>query len=637
MGHLNKLLSLSAGVLLANSAMAVSVEDFAKHSEFYNVKISPDGKHLAVLMNDEGLPKLAFLRTEDKKPVFILKATKKSIPTSYDWISNERVLFSVGRDIGALEMPVGTGELYGINFDGSKSRIIAGSRSKSGIALTGYSYSLVDRLKDDDRHVLAFKKRWERDGSALPEIVKLNVFSGKEKRIKRAPMATGGFLLDNEGVPRFYGGLTDDYKTKLYYRKDDKSDWELFAEDTTGKFEPVAFSDDGKSVYILKGEENTTRGVYEYNIASGESELLYRSDIADPTDVLSSGDSGTYGVRMDEDYPTYVFLNNEKVVAKVHKALAGSFNGDKVTITSSTEDGKQVVAYVSGDRNPGEYYLIDTAKMSAQHLLSSRPWLKSSELALSEPFRLKSPDGMTINGYLTLPNGKSENLPLVVMPHGGPHARDYWGYNRDAQMLASKGYAVVQVNFRGSTGYGKSFEEAGWTNWGTSIQDDITLAANYAIQTGVADKDRVCIYGASFGGYSALQSAIREPGLYKCAIGYVGVYDLPMLYNEGDIKENKWGGAYLDTTLGNDESRQISQSPARHVDKLKAPVLIVHGKDDERAHIEHAYALRDALDKKGHPYEWLVKDKEAHGFYKEENIVEFYNTMLTFLDKHIGS
>ncbi len=204
-------------------------------------------------------------------------------------------------------------------------------------------------------------------------------------------------------------------------------------------------------------------------------------------------------------------------------------------------------------------------------------------------------------------------------------------------MLANAGYAVIQVNFRGSIGYGKAFEEAGFKKWGTKIQDDIILAANYGVQQGISDKNRLCLMGTSFGGYSAIQSAIRQPELFQCAIGIAGIYDLPMLYDEGDIKALMWGDAFLDKVLGTDVAIQKSQSPVHNVDKLKAAIFIIHGEDDERAPIEHAEALKASLEKINYPFEWLVKDKEGHGFYNEDNILESNQKILSFLDKHIGS
>jgi len=195
----------------------------------------------------------------------------------------------------------------------------------------------------------------------------------------------------------------------------------------------------------------------------------------------------------------------------------------------------------------------------------------------------------------------------------------------------------VQVNFRGSTGYGESFQQAGYNQWGYKIQDDILLATRYAISQSITDADKICVFGGSFGGYSALQSAIRSPELFKCAIGYAGVYDLPMLYKEGDTTSLKWGEAYLNKTLGTDTARQKAQSPVYHVDKLKAPVLLIHGEDDLRAPIDHAIKLKNALEKHNHTFEWFVKDKEGHGFYNEDNILAANKKILAFLEKYIGS
>ncbi|WP_299804481.1 S9 family peptidase [uncultured Shewanella sp.] len=622
--------------MLSCSALAISVEDLSKHREFYNVKISPDGKHLAVLVNDEGRKTLAFLETDSFEVTYTLNGGERDQAGDYFWVNDERVIVQLEQVRGALELPLSYGEIFGVNYDGRKRKMIFGYRSKGGVVLAGYAGFLLDNLDGDNKHILIRKQLMDRRSDIRPSVVRLNVYNGREKRIKKAPIAYSQFLVDNDGNPRFVAGIDKNYNAKLFYSKGKNQDWQPFGEEFEGEFSPIRFTQDNQGVYALKSVDGKPKGLFKYDLATGKETLLYQSDIADPTYPISSSLNGVYGLRMDEDYPTYLFIEPDLEEAKLHKALAGAFNGDSVAITSMTRDGRLAVVHVSGDKNPGEFYLFDTENMSAKFLLSSAKWVDKTQLAATEPFRIKTPDGLVLNGLLTLPVGKSENLPTVVLPHGGPHARDYWGYNSQVQLLASAGYAVVQVNFRGSAGYGKNFEEAGYGHWGTKIQDDILLATQYAIQQGIADKDRVCIFGASFGGYSALQSAIRKPDAFKCAIGYVGVYDLEMLYSEGDIKELTWGGAYLDETLGKGTADLIAQSPVHNLDKLKAPVLIIHGEDDQRAHFEHALALKEAMDKKGHPYEWLVKDKEGHGFYKEENIIEANKTILNFLDKHIG-
>ena len=615
---------------------AASVEDFSKHIQYHNIKISPDGKYLAALVNDNGLKRLVFLETDSYKVTFALDSGRDSQPDDYYWANNERVIIQVVRTRGSLEKPFSAGELFAVNYDGKKRKMIFGYRAKDGFILSATGGFVVDLLKNEKKHVLIRTQVLSRKTDTLPRIVKLNIYNGKTKRVKTAPIPYAQFLIDHNGQPRFAAAFDKEANTKLFYNKGKGDEWQSFDQKLQGKFVPVAFAADNNSIYAFKNEQGKTQGLYQYDLTTQKETLLYRSDIASPSYPMQSTLGGVYGIRVDEDYPKYIYLNENNLEAKLHKALYVAFKGDSVAITSQTVNGEKIIVHVSSDKNPGGFYLFNTKTMQTKLLFSSAPWIKAEEMSAMEPFRLKTPDRLILNGYITLPQGKSSNLPTVILPHGGPHARDYWGYNAQVQLLANAGYAVIQVNFRGSTGYGKSFIEAGYGNWGTKIQNDILLATSYAIQQGIADKERICIFGASFGGYSALQSAINKPDLYKCAIGYAGVYDLPLLYDEGDIKQISWGGAYLDKTLGTDVATQKAQSPVYNVSKLKAPVLLIHGEDDQRAPIEHAIRLRAALDEKNHPYEWLVKDKEGHGFYSEANILEANKKILSFLDKHIG-
>ncbi|WDE03889.1 S9 family peptidase [Thalassomonas viridans] len=616
---------------------AATVEDFSRHNKFHNVKISPDGKHLAALVDAGGGRKLIFLDTETNEITYSLNGGKKDQPGDYYWVNNERVIVQVQQLRGALEQSLNFGELFAVNFDGRKAKMIYGYRAKKGITLSGHAGFLIDTLTGDDKHVLIRKQLLSRSTDTLPQVVKLNVYNGRERRITTSPIPYSRFLIDNNSVPRFVAGVDNSHKTKLFYSAGKGEEWQPFGEDFTGEFTPLTFSADNQSIFALKTTDGGPKGLYKYNLKTQKETLLYKSDIADPSYTLKSNLREVYGLRIDEDYPNYVYLDKSNKEAQIHQALFQSFRGDNIDITSKTRDSKKIIVWVQGDRNPGDFYLFDTQTMQAKHLFNSAPWIKHQELAAVEPFRLKTPDGLTLNGYLTLPKGKDKKLPTVILPHGGPHVRDYWRYHREVQMLANAGYAVVQVNFRGSTGYGEKFEHAGYGQWGEKIQDDILLATQYAISQGIADADKVCIFGGSFGGYSALQSAIKSPDLFKCAIGYAGVYDLPMLFEEGDIPTLKWGEAYLNKTLGTDIARQKAQSPVYHVDKLKAPVLLIHGEDDLRAKIDHAEKLKAALEKHNHPFEWFVRDKEGHGFYNEDNILAANKKILAFLNKHIGS
>ena len=226
---------------------------------------------------------------------------------------------------------------------------------------------------------------------------------------------------------------------------------------------------------------------------------------------------------------------------------------------------------------------------------------------------------------------------MVVLPHGGPHGiYDNWGYDSDAQFLASRGYGVLQVNYRGSGGRGRDFIESGYEEWGGKMQDDVADGVKWAIDSKLADANRICTYGASYGGYAALMQPIRYPGMYKCAIGYVGVYDLEVMKTEGDIKDRASGRRYLDRVLGTDEAKLKAWSPAQNVDKIKVPVFLVQGSVDKRVPMEQFNALKDAFKTAGTPIETMVVQGEGHGFYKPENRAELYRRMEAFLSKYIG-
>ncbi|KFZ37543.1 peptidase S9 [Shewanella mangrovi] len=626
------------------SAQAVTVADLAKHPEFYNVKISPDGKHLAILVNKDNHKTLAFMRTKDYQITYALSNSSDQQPGQYYWVNNERVLIQIERIGGSLEQPRDYGEIYGINYDGSKQALLNSYKSP-GLARSNYGQGgytqLLYRLPEDERNVLVSQTNADSNAqfvsqlNIVTQVQKMNIYTGRMIKEKVSPIGYNRFLVDNNGVPRFVVGKTATDQTKLFYSDGKGEQWISFDEDGEN-FQPLAFSQDNQSVFALKSVNGAPAGLYRYDLASQKQTLLYQSNIASPTAPLKSSISDIYGVRLDEDYPNYFFIRDDLRVAQIHQALVQAFKGSSVEITSRTDDGKLMVVHVSSDRDPGQFYLFNTDTMKAKFLLTAMAWIKPAEMSPTEAFRIKTADGQSLTGYLTLPkNSDGKNLPTIVMPHGGPHARDYWRFSAWVQTLASQGYAVVQVNFRGSTGFGSNFMRAGYQEWGGKIQDDIYAATQYAIQTGVSSKDHICIAGGSFGGYSAVQSAIRYPDTYKCAIGYAGVYDLPLLYKDGDIKDIRWGDSYLDKTLGLDNKQQQAMSPTYNVNKLKAALFIVHGEEDKRAPISQAYALKKALDDIQYPYEWMVKANEGHGFYKEENIREFYDRSLAFIKKNI--
>ncbi|MGB0936877.1 MAG: alpha/beta hydrolase family protein [Colwellia sp.] len=390
--------------------------------------------------------------------------------------------------------------------------------------------------------------------------------------------------------------------------------------------------------YFSAYEKGDTGTLYSYRLKDKKLNKIYKNKSVELSRVLFNYQGIPYGVEINEDYSNFLFFTKKVEHSKLHADLYQSFNGDSVYISSSTDDGKHVVVFTMGDKNPGTYYSYNTETNKARYLLERNDWLAKKELATVLPYKFSARDGLELNGYLTLPHGKeAKNLPLVVNPHGGPHGpRDYWAFDWRVQALASKGYAVLQVNFRGSGGYGKKFEKAGYLQWGGQIQHDIIDATQWAIKSGYANKERVCIYGGSFGGYSALMSSIIEPDLYKCTIGVSGVYDLPLMYADGDIPTSLWGKQYLDKVLGGDDVNLLKYSPAHQIKKLKAPVLVIHGTADLRTPISQAESLISALEEKNHSVSKLIVDDEYHGFINEENRLAALDKIVEFLDEHIG-
>ncbi|MFT5164628.1 MAG: dipeptidyl aminopeptidase/acylaminoacyl peptidase [Alteromonadaceae bacterium] len=254
------------------------------------------------------------------------------------------------------------------------------------------------------------------------------------------------------------------------------------------------------------------------------------------------------------------------------------------------------------------------------------------------PIQLKARDGVDLHGYLTLPASQPKNAPLIVYLHGGPHGvRDHWEYQDDVQFLASRGYAVLQVNFRGSGGYGGHFEYQGHHQWGDKMIKDIVDATRWTLKNHPVNSDKICTMGGSYGAFAALSAAVEAPEMFDCVIGISGVYDLELLSHDTDIVKSSSGDYYLKEVLGTDKKQLQAQSPINHLDKLTAPMLIIHGKKDKRTPLEQAEQLQQKFDAKKHPYQWMLMDLEAHGVYKPENRVKMYQKIEAFLKQYLGS
>jgi dipeptidyl aminopeptidase/acylaminoacyl peptidase len=633
-------------------AAAPSIEDFVRHPTYSSVKISPTGEYLAMTVDRGDQDVLTVLRTKDLGIVKVNQLPDKKSVGSFHWVSPERLVFNSIRKVGRFARPFGTGEWYGVNADGSKPRplVFYGTRdvTQRSKQVDNQRYSLLDSLDDDDDNVImeiSYPRSSEGVGT---EVVLFDVMSGRRKSLGKAPRENCSIALGQNKTPRFAVCYDDedeegnyDSHNELYERKDDGS-WTLVNSSKSSgmRLRVIGTSKDGR-IYASQSDGKGPESFGVLDNQTGEFKSLFRDPVSDPASYIMSADNETViGVVTMPGAPQVKIVEETHPDAELYASLAAAFPGQFVDFSSATQDGKKIVVSVYSDSHPGELYLYDRDTGKARFLMRNRKWLDPDQMASVKSFSMKSRDGLTLYGYLTIPKGSDgRNMPLIVNPHGGPMGpRDNWGFSSETQMFASRGYMVLQVNFRGSGGFGKGFEDMAYGQWDTGIMNDVIDATNWAIDEGYADKDRVCIYGGSFGGYSALMAPARAPDLYQCAFGYVGLYDAEIQMTKSDTSESDGGRRYLYRALGKTRAERDAMSPINHVDKIKLPVYLAAGARDPRCPPEHTEAMNKALVNAGNPPEgMIIQSGEMHGFYKEENNLKLYTEMLDFFDRHIGS
>jgi dipeptidyl aminopeptidase/acylaminoacyl peptidase len=637
-----------ACLLLPVAAVAadlIPVEDFAHHPLLTMPRLSPNGQYLAVNMNDPGSDShmLAVYKVDDMtQPVSMLRLPKYEIAADITWVSNTRLVVDKGKLYGSIDKPFLTGEVIATDLDGKNQDYLYGRDSlkygtRAATRGTDRGWGFVEGTPSPTNgHFYMGTQSWENtDISTL-----YDVDAGKNTRHLIGQINVGGmsFMVGSDGKAHFAYGRNDNFEYVVYHQQ--AGGWSRMTRaQVGGSFVPIYFTPDKKGIYA------------QYNAGGGPTELVQQDENGDNRKVLASDSFSSIGniewtpfpdqpfaTAPDTGLPTFTYIDPNLPTAKLHRALSLKFPGSYVHFVDFSEDGGKLLFSVDSDRDPGTYYLIDTHTYKVIKLFASEPWIDPAKMAERRPLHFKASDGIDLEAILTIPNGTDlANLPMILLPHGGPiGVQDSWDYDNDAQFLASRGYLVLQVNYRGSSGRGEDFQEAGYLKWGTRIQQDLIDGVKWAIGQNYADPKRICVYGGSFGGYSAMMTTIRAPGMFKCAVGYAGIYDLAMMYKKGDIQEDKSGRSYLTTVIGRNDAELAANSPDKLADKIDVPVLLIHGEDDKRAPFAQAKAMRAALDAAHKPYEWLSKPGEGHGFYDEKNTVEFYNLMQAFLEKHIG-
>jgi len=676
-------------LFFSTETVAKSWEHLFDYAQYENAKISPDGKHLAVSLLQDGKKILVFFDSQTMKIVGSTRFQGRKQVGEFQWVNDERVVLKIETKETWRESPVFYGELYGVNYDGKKGELIygyrageiqTGSRIKVQEAIRGWA-EVLDTLPDDKRHILISSTPMSKTGESLATVFKLDVYTGKvRKKIATSPVPFANFVTDPEGNLRAVAGRDLNNKKQLFLKTN--KGWDKVPSDKLGDtLELLSVSASGKYLYTLDNFKQDLVGFFKLNLETLEYKEVYTDKSVDITDVEMTTDGRTaFALRVDEGYPAYLLFNKKHEEAQVFKSLLSVFPNNAVTITSSTSDGRKYIVSAGSDVDPGKLYLFDKTSNSLRFLFQYKEGLKNEELAQTEPFSFKSNDGLTLNGFFTMAKSSSAKsgkvAPVVVLVHGGPHGkRDFWEFSSQVQYLALNGFSVLQVNYRGSSGFGKNFERAGHKQWGSLIQQDLHNAYQWVVDNGKAKKGEVCIMGESFGAYSAVQSVIKYPDVYKCAVANEGVYDMALMLESGYEQKTRSGRRNLKTVLGTDKGELKAMSPVHYADKINVPILLTHGnddvqreveklysvsylvnnyssddyvdkmkppifladdKEDKRAPYAHSKRLKDALKKANKPYDWYVFDKDGLGTYNPENQKRYMKQVVKFLNQHLA-
>ena len=598
----------------------ISVEDFMKSPGNFGYQLSPDGNYITFSSAWENRSNIFVKKMgDDSEPVRVSSSKDRDIAGSF-W-KDDTLLYV--KDKGGDE----NFHIYSTTFNGTEEK-----------DLTPYpnvTVGLLSSLQGVKDEILIMMNK---EDATVFDVYKLNVKTGETTHVAKNPGNISNWLADRNGEVRV-AVASDGVVGTVLYRDSEKDEFKPFIELAAGdEVTPLAFSKDNKHIYATSNKGRDKVEVVKYDL-EGKEEVVMSNKEVDVTGVLYSAeqDKLLYGAYIT-DKPHYQFFdeNFEKLFRKIQDKLG--VHESELGINDYNKEMTKFIVSVSSDTVYGKYYYYDSLTDKLTELATLSPWLKSEELSEMHPISYKSRDGLTINGYLTLPKNKeAKNLPLIVNPHGGPWARDMWGFNPEVQLLANRGYAVLQVNFRSSTGYGKEFLQAGNKQWGLKIQDDITDGVQWAIDQGIADPKRIGIYGASFGGYATLAGITFTPDLYAAAVDYVGVSNIFTLLNTIPPYWETMREMFYERVGHPEKDKELltAVSPVFHADKIKTPLFVAQGANDPRVNKAESDQIVEALRARGVDVEYMLKENEGHGFLNEENKIEFYNAMLKFLDSHL--
>jgi dipeptidyl aminopeptidase/acylaminoacyl peptidase len=621
------------------------IEDFFRLPRYAAMALSPDGQHIAALSPVSGRQNLVVLDAALKDAHAVTAFDGKDV-VWFQWLNSKRLMFSTG-SLATRVFDYHGGAIWAVDLDGAQPlKLSEGSADEemgSAIRLVGHGLEIVRFMPGERDDFIAQEVTYDSRGRDTGPLMRVDSRSGRRTDLslgKPDKAEEESWVVDDHGVARAMQA-TGKGLTRIYYRAGPEAAWQKLAgfSSTEPGWSPLAMGEDDRTLYVTAYRGEDKAAIYRYDPAKRDfGEAIARHPQVDLSRLIMS-EGKAVGVRYNADRPGAAMFDPQ--LARIQKAVDGAFP-DKVNLLSVSRDRSRVLVTSYSDVSPGSFYLFDVAKGRMAFLAERAQWIHAAEMAPMKPVRYAARDGMEIPAYLTLPRaGAGKDLPLVVVVHGGPWVEgDSWGFDPEAQLLASRGYAVLQPNFRGTLRYGWKHLHSSYGQWGLAMEDDIADGVKWAVAEGIADPKRVCIYGASYGGYATMMGLAKTPDLYRCGINYVGVTDIPLFltmtwadYAQSDFVD--YDAKVMVGDLQRDAKRLSETSPVNLAGRIKAPVLMAYGAADVRVPIEHGTRMKDALDKAGAKYEWMVMEGEGHGFRDPENQKAFYTAMEKFLARNL--
>jgi dipeptidyl aminopeptidase/acylaminoacyl peptidase len=640
-GWISLLSFCSIAVRAADTPARLPIETFFAEADIRAMRLAPDGRHLAFLTTlGWGKVGVALMDLTTGKVEPLVSAKDENIK-GFFWKGSDYIIYA--GDIGGDESYAWRSVPIAEPKPGKKRAVVALSEAYNNRQDYANFMNIIDTLKFDPQHLLISGRSGT--GSSGTGVYLIDVRTGRRTPTKNSEVPPGyrgadlDVWADSQGEMRLFRAVEGKrviFRVRLEGSGTVKTVREFASE--LEAWRPISLAPDNETLYLISTEQDPRGALHTFNLRTQKlSEPIFVAPEGEITGLIQSWDhTRLLGVSYLADKPYRKFFDQDRAQLQntIDRALPNTIN----SIVDTSQDEKIILIHAWSDRDPGTYYVLDQNRKTMGPVGKAMRGIDVARMRPMEPITYTARDGLVIHGYLTRPAGApGARVPLIINPHGGPYGiRDEWGFNPEVQFLANRGYAVLQVNYRGSGGYGNDFLRAGWHEWGGKMQDDLSDAVKWAIDQGIADPSRVAIYGASYGGYATLAGLVFTPELYCCGANYVGATDLGILAENANSGASSAENFYGDW-MGDDREYLRTRSPVNYVEQIRVPLFNAYGYNDPRVDIRHWTKLESKLKQYKKTYEIVIENNEGHGFFNEKNRLAFYRKLEAFFDANLSS